>query len=159
MANHGDPPSGVHRRVDATVTAGLLMFVVSLAWAVGTIAVAADILRDGVGNLWSGDLLTDPEGDARRGVFLATVVIGIQIGSLAISVAVMLRRWWGRWIAVIVAGAFGAVTLLLLAHDTHVVLVANLAILTAVTALLTGTLIAHRNDRIFLWGGRSPFTR
>ena len=159
MANHPDLRSGVRRRVDATVIAGSLMFVVSLAWAVGTMVVVADILRDGVGNLWSGALLTDQEGDARRGVFLATVVVGIQIGTLVVSVAVVLRRWWGRWIALIVAGAFGAFTLLLLAHDIHVVLVANLAVLTAVTALLTSTLLIHRGDRIFLWGGRAPFTR
>ncbi len=146
---------GDHTGVDATVPAGLLLTIVSLVWLVLTSIVVADLVISNVGAVWSGNLFTDPEGDARRGLFLAVVVLAIEVGTLVISVAVVLRRWWSRWVALAVSCGFAALTAYWLTEWPALLLFANLAILVSAAVLLTGTLISHRGEPVFLWGERA----
>ena len=135
------------------------MAVVSLVWLVLTSIVVGDLVIDNFGGAWSGDLFTNPEGDARRGLFFAGVVLAVEVVSLAISLAVMSRRWWARWVALVVAAGFGALTAYWLTAWAAPLLFANLVALVVVAALLAGTLASHRDDRMFLWGERAPWAR
>jgi hypothetical protein len=133
--------------------------IVSLVWLVLTSIVVGDLVIDNFGDGWFGNLFTNPEGDARRGLLFAGVVLALEVGSLAISLAVVSRRWWGRWVALVVAIGFGALTAYWLTAWAPPLLVANLATLAVVAALLTGSLVSHRHDRVFLWGERAPSAR
>ncbi len=126
----------------AAWSAGLILTVISIVWVVATVVSLADDVR---GNL---SALTDQEGDARRGLFLYSLVVGIQLGMVVVSVAIVRSHVWARWTGLVMAVVFGVLTMVLLVGEAEPVvpLMLNLVALMLAAALSTASLLAARRS-------------
>ncbi len=127
-------------KFDAAWFAGLVLTVISIVWVVAAVVSLTDDVR---GNL---SALTDHEGDARRGLFLYSLIVGIQLGMVVVSGAIVRSHVWARWTGLVMAVVFGVLTMVLLVGEAEPVepLVLNLAALMLAAALLTASLLAAR---------------